>query len=124
MKKKEVRKAGVLEEEEGGSDLELDELPDDGIQQKRALYDLFLQRLKSFDSRVLDDGLRGLEELERQKQQQSSMTLSIARNKRDTNQEASSASSSLWSTLKVDPGTSNPGFAFDLCADLEEEESG
>ncbi|UZJ51107.1 hypothetical protein CBS101457_000427 [Exobasidium rhododendri] len=112
-------KGGKVEsrgDDEEGSDPELDDLPHDGIEQKRALFDLFIERLGRFDSTLLQKGLQGmvsLEEREERKREQvaDAATLTKVRNKRN---EAQTNHSLWWDTLKQEREESTFGFVFDL----------
>lgn len=50
------------------SDPELDELPNDGIEEKRKLFDLFVERLRSFDEEMCRAGLQAMRALEAQRE--------------------------------------------------------
>lgn len=108
--------------EESESDLELDELPENGLQEKRALFGLFVERLGRFDPALRDKALQDMHVLEQRNQQQTATT-AIARDRRDTTRPSSS-SASLWDSLKgetVAPTASH--FTLDLAGEELEEGS-
>lgn len=111
-------KEGEQEEEE--SDVELDELENDGIQEKKALFQLFVDRLRQFDSKLVEEGLRGMYSLEQKKKQQASALASVSIAKE--RQKAGDASS-LWTSLKNEASSMkyDSGFSFDLGDDYDEE---
>jgi hypothetical protein len=113
---KRSNKRGDADQDEDESDVELDELEDDGIKEKRALFQLFVDRLKQFDPLLLEEGLQGMHSLEQQRTQQTNdpSTTMIARERKE------GTSSSLWTSLKSKPDTQDNGFAFDLGDDIEE----
>jgi uncharacterized RmlC-like cupin family protein len=113
-------KTGAVKEkdadsEDEESDVELDELDNDGIEEKRALYHLFVDRLRQFDPKLVEEGLQGMHSLEQQRSQVASYSaVNIARERRE------GAMSSLWTSLKSKSEEQDTGFSFDLGEDLEE----
>lgn len=105
--------------DEGESDLELDDLPQDGINEKRALYEILVTRLREFDAALLAGAQKKVEEIERQREQQalSSKIFTI----RTKGESSDARRASLWQSLKQDDNTgADVGFSFGI--DAEEED--
>lgn len=103
------------EAEEEESDVELDELDNDGIVEKKALFQLFVNRLEQFDPEVVERGLQGMNSLEQKRSQQTSSmaSMKIAKEKRGAGDPTLS---SLWTSLKGETSSTkqDSGFSFDL----------
>lgn len=105
----------AVEQDDECSDVELDDLDNEGLKEKQALYQLFVDRLRQLDPQLVDQGLEGMHSLEQQKRQTiPNSAVNIARERRE------GATSSLWTSLKSTSQEQDTGFTFDLGEDLEE----
>lgn len=74
------------------SDPELDELPNNGLEEKQKIFDLFINRLSSFDQKLCQMGLEGMRKLEE------------GRGRKKT--ESASTIDNWWQTLKASQSNS------------------